>query len=235
MADLTFPQGSDPVSIYNETSGNQMAVNADGSISADIKKINGVTISLGQATKSASLPVVIASDQVPIPVTTEGAKNTYSAAFIGLVPAAATTDLFTIQGSSTKTIRITSLRFTVSTTAGSGILSNISLVKRSTVDSGGTSTIATNVPHDSTNLAGTAVVRGYTANPTLGTSVGAVRSVRYAATPASVPNQEMYVEFGTRPSQTMILRGTSEQLCLNLGGSTITGPIADFSIEWTEE
>jgi hypothetical protein len=126
------------------------------------------------------------------------------------------------------------LRFTLSTTAGSGILTNISLIKRSTADTAGTSTTATNVPYDSTSSAATAVVRGYTANPTLGTSVGPIRAIRYSATPATVPNQEIYMEFGTRPAQTVVLRGVTQQLCVNLGGTTVTGGIIDCSIEWTE-
>lgn len=32
MADLSFTQGSEPVSVYNETSGNQLGINADGSL-----------------------------------------------------------------------------------------------------------------------------------------------------------------------------------------------------------
>jgi hypothetical protein len=195
----------------------------------------GIPAALGQTTMANSMPIVIASNQTSIPVTTEGQKPTYAAAFIGLVPAASPTDVLTITGSATKTVKITSLRVTVSTTAGSGILFNANLVKRSTADSAGTSTTATNVPYDSNSAAATATVKGYTANPTLGTAVGPVRAIRYAATPASVPNQEVFMEFGTRPAQTVVLRGTSEQLCLNFGGTSITGGIADISIEWTEE
>lgn len=235
MADLNFSQGADPVSIYNDQSGNQLAVNSDGSTYVRLLDQAGTAITLGQKVMASSLPVVIASNQTTIPVSTEGSKATYAAAFVGLVVAATPTDVFTITGSATKTIRVTSLRFTVSTTAGSGILINASLVKRSTADTGGTSTTATAVPYDSNNAAGTAVVRGYTANPTLGTAVGPIRAIRYAATPASVPNQEAFFEFGTRPAQAVVLRGTSEQLCLNFGSTTITGDIVDVSIEWTEE
>lgn len=195
----------------------------------------GTPAALGQTTMSASMPVVIASDQSIISVTTESTKPTYAAAFVGLVVPAAPTDVFTITGSATKVIRITSVRFTISTTAGSGILINASLIKRSTADTGGTSTVAVNVPYDSNNAAGTAVVRGYTVNPTLGTAIGPIRAIRYAATPAAVPNQEAYIEFGTRPAQTVILRGTSQQLCVNFGSTSITGDTVDISVEWTEE
>ena len=32
MSDLTFSQGTDPVSVFNDTSGNQLIINSDGSI-----------------------------------------------------------------------------------------------------------------------------------------------------------------------------------------------------------
>lgn len=235
MADLSFTQGADPVAIFNDTSGNQLAVNSDGSINDNLAKVGGTAIALGQTTMAASVPVVVASDQSTITVSTEGKKTTYSAAFVGLIPAATPTDVLTIKGSGTKTIRVTAIRFTLSTTAGSGILLNTSLVKRSSANTSGTSTTATNVPHDSNNAAGTATVQGYTANPTLGTAVGTIRSIRYDATPAATANQEEVFDFGTRPAQCIVLRGAAEQLCLNLGGTTVTGGILDGSIEWTEE
>jgi hypothetical protein len=235
VADLTSAQSSTPVEILNETSGNTLAVQSDGSISSRLLDGAGSSVAKGQTTMTGSLPVTIASDQSSVSVTIEGKKNTYAAAFVGLVVPATPTDVFTILGSATKTVRITAIRFTVSTTAGSGILINASLVKRSTADTGGTSTVAVNVPYDSTDSAGTAVVRGYTANPTLGTAIGPIRAIRYAATPAAVPNQEAIFEFGTRPAKTVILRGTSEQLCLNFGSTSITGNVVDVSVEWTEE
>lgn len=64
---------------YNGGSDNQLKVNADGSINVDVSggggasnvnltEVGGSTIALGQTTESASLPVTIASDQSPIPV-----------------------------------------------------------------------------------------------------------------------------------------------------------------------
>jgi hypothetical protein len=195
----------------------------------------GIPAALGQTTMSASMPVVLASNQTAIAVTTEGSKLSYSAGFTNITLAAATTDCFTILGSATKTVRITRVSFSCTTTAGSGIAMNLSLIKRSTADTGGTSTTATLVPHDSTNAAATSVVRSYTANPTLGTSVGNVYTDRFQITAAGSISNKLDLAYGTRPAQAMILRGASEQLCLNLGGVTITNPVACFNIEWTEE
>jgi len=113
---------------------------------------------LGRQLPSNSIPVIKA--QTP----------TYSAAIGALVTAGAATDIFTITGSATKTIRITRIRIGGnSTTATWHIFLGI---KRSTANTGGTSTVLTRVPHDSLNAAATATIRAYTANPTLGTTVG---------------------------------------------------------------
>jgi len=236
MADLSFSQGSDPVSIFNDATGDQLAVNSDGSINDNLAKVGGTAIALGQTTMAASVPVVIASNQTTISVNTEGTKTTYSAAFIALVPAATPTDILTITGSATKTIRVTRIALNISTTAGSGIALNGNLVTRSAANTGGTSTTAVNVPHDSANAAGTATVRGYTVNPTvLGTAVGPIRAQRFSATTAGTNQDDMLWEFGNRPAQCIVLRGTSQMLALNLSSTTVTGGVADCSIEWTEE
>jgi len=236
MADLSFTQGADPVEITNGSSGNIMAVNADGSTNDNLAKVGGTAIALGQNTMAASIPVVVASDQSTITVSTDSKKATYSAAFVGLVPAAATTDLVTITGSGTKTVRIIRMVLSTSTTSGSGISVNVSVVKRSSANSGGTSSNAVAVPHDSNNAAATATVAGYTANPTtLGTAVGPIRAIRYSAITAGGNQNELTWEFGNRPSQAIVLRGTSQQLSINLNGASITGGIADLSVEWTEE
>lgn len=164
----------------------------------------------------------------------DGTKTSYSAGTSGLVLVASATDVFTITGSATKTIRVTRVEFTATTTSGSGTAANLSLIKRSTANSGGTSSTANIAPHDSTNAAATAVVRSYTANPTLGTTTGIIRNKRYAVPTA---NTVILVEwnFGDRPSQAIALRGTSEILAVNLGGNTITGGTASINVEWTEE
>lgn len=162
--------------------------------------------------------------------------TTYSASASGFVPAAAATDVFRIQGSATKTIKITRIAFSITTTAGSGGLLSVGLIKRSANNTGGTSVTATNTPHDSNNAAATAVVNHYTANPSaLGTSVGMIRCIRAEAYNTAITASDNVWTFGDRPGQTIVLRGTSQYLCLNFGGGTITGPIACANVEWTEE
>lgn len=162
-------------------------------------------------------------------------KNSYSACASGFVPPAAATDVFTITGSATKVIRVTRIELSGTTTAGSGTDVNCSLIRRSTPDSGGVRVADTVVSHDTTNPSGTATVGHYTTNPTLGTSLGAIRAVRLPIATVGAPASTVDWDFGVRPSQAVVLRGTSEQLCVNFGGGTITGPVITIYVEWTEE
>jgi hypothetical protein len=89
-------------------------------------------------------------------VNTEGQVPTYSAAINAHAPAATPTDWFTIEGSATKTIRIT--RITVALRATAANQYRVSLIKYSTFLTGGTAATVTAVPHDSTNAVATAVI-----------------------------------------------------------------------------
>lgn len=161
-------------------------------------------------------------------------RSTYSAAITNLVSATLATDILTINGSASKTIRVTKISIDGLAVTGGNI--SVFLIKRSTVNTGGTSTTLTNVPHDSANAAGTAAVKAYTVNPTvLGTAVGTVRSNRVfisgGATTASAEDEQRFGDLG----QGIVLRGTSESLCLNLAGVTINSPSLNVWVEWTEE
>ena len=213
--------------------------NDDVFIKVDDGTSEGQKVGVGQKTMANSVPVVLASDHSNINVlVVENKKKTYAAGVSGLVCPAAATDIFTITGSASKTIKVIKFHVDGTTTAGSGASVNFSLVKRSTADSAGTSTTMTNVPFDSANAAATATVRAYTANPTLGTSVGAIVSDRLnvptvGASGAGGGNPRW--EFGYEDTQPIVLRGTSEQLCANFGGATITNPVFSCFVQWTEE
>lgn len=166
----------------------------------------------------------------------DGFKASYSAAILGLVPAALATDIFTISGSATKTIRITELA--VSGTENSNGIHDVQVIKRSAANTGGTSATVTAVPHDSNSAAATNTVLSYTANPTaLGTAVGtiATRKLGVSATNLAGPSDYWNLEFGERPSQAIVLRGTAQLLCVNLNGVTINSGSYDIFVEWTEE
>lgn len=166
---------------------------------------------------------------------TEGYKATYSAGFAALAPAITATDILEIIGSATKTVRI--LRIQISGVATAAGAYNVQLIKRSTAATGGTSTSATIVPHDSANAAGTAVVKGYTANPTVGIIVGIARSQRVTVSTGAgaIPIVPVVFDFTTRNGQGIVLRGIAQTLCLNLAGVTMTGGLLDIDVELSEE
>jgi hypothetical protein len=184
--------------------------------------------------KAPSTPAVAADEALVVTISpnntvtvtpSDSEAATYSAQADNFLIGNPATDVFTITGSASKLIRIREIQFSgTRTTAGDFAFT---IVSRSTANSGGTSTLRTAVPHDSTLAAATATVRAYTVSPTLGTLIGAIRSGRVYFSgngSTSVPNQQGYEFEGIHLP--VILRGTSEVLA---GGSVCA------YVEWTEE
>lgn len=173
-----------------------------------------------------------------VPVTTvASAIATYAAATSNQASAGSPTDFFTITGSGTKTVKVSSIQFRGMNTAANGAFF-LTAIKRSTANSGGTSATITAVPLDSANAAATAVVRAYTVNPTLGTTVGnlvaAVVDLDDATvTPAGI--QMFVIDFSSMLGQPLVLRGTGEVLALSFGGTAISSLTHGTTIIWTEE
>ena len=165
---------------------------------------------------------------------TEGVKNTFSCSAT-VTLAATPTDIFSLVGSATKAVRLRSIRITtLATTAGSMTLQ---LAKRSTVDTSGTNTTPTVVPFDTNNaIAGTAVCKSWSANPTSGTLVGYI-DTRLLSFPLTASQPPMDIAFGTiHGDSSLVLRGTSQELDVNLAGGTLpTGAALTITEEWTEE
>lgn len=227
----TVQQGTPPWSIV----GNVGQGTADSG--------NGVKFSAVANTNEDSLPTVANGQRIDaqadlngriyvLSLPNDGGKDSYAASTT-LVPGAAATDVFTITGSATKTIRITHI--ILSAVANTQIDVSTQLIKRSAADTGGTSTAPTRVPYDSTNLAATAVVAAYTANPTLGTAVGTLATFKLSFVLTTSAAADILLEYGNRPTQAIVLRGAAQQLAINLNGTTITAGSLSITIEWTEE
>lgn len=162
-------------------------------------------------------------------------KAMYAAGTAAFTLAASATDIFELLGSASKTVKLLRLELSgVQTAAG---IVTVNLIKRGAADSGGTAVNATIVPLDSSNAAGTAVARHYTANPTINNTVGNIVArkvlIPAAASVASNINNLLFdaLAFG----QPIVLRGAAESLAINLGGVTVTGGSAHVSALWTEE
>lgn len=176
-------------------------------------------------------PVVVTQNSNPY-----NSRQTYSYAVDDLAVAALATDVFTITGSGTKTVRIT--RLEISCSSSTGIAVDFDLIKRSAANTGGTSSTITAAPHDSANGAATATIRAYTVNPAaVGAPVATVRSDRTVVfSGVTQPTQVVTWDFGSlRNAQEVTLRGTSEVLSINLDGATIVGGVCDIDAELVEE
>jgi hypothetical protein len=167
-------------------------------------------------------------------IITQEKRATYSAVATGLALASSCTDFFEIRGAATKTIIVKHIR--ISGFATGTVQATFLLVKRSTANSGGTPVACTSVSHDSTNPPAKATVQGYTANPTTGTLVGAVRAPVFTlvAPGSNYVADILELSFGIEEDQGIILRGLNELLCLNLNGATVSGASLSVSVEWRE-
>lgn len=165
----------------------------------------------------------------------ESAKATYKYSSLGNTPAATPTDLFTIAGSATKTIRITKL--IIGGVAGTaGQLSPL-LVRRSAANTGGTSTAPAIQKRDTTDGAASATIALYTVNPaSLGTAVGTMDTCRLLLNLATAAPDVCQFSFGTNNDKEIVLRGATDILAINFAGAAVpaTG-LVDLDIEWTEE
>lgn len=163
--------------------------------------------------------------------TYEKSAKTYSAT-VNVAAAAAATDIATITGSASVTVFVTKVIISgIQTTAG---LNDILLVKRSTADTGGTSTGGTALPHDSNDAAASATVLAYTANPTTGTLVANLRrNYQPIGGVTSVVNPVVVYDFGDK-GRPLTLRGIAQVLAVNLNGATLTGGTFDITFEWFE-
>lgn len=170
-------------------------------------------------------------------------KTTYAAAFIGLVPAASTTDLVCIAGSATKTIKLRSISISGS---GTAISVPVTVLRRASVDTGGTAASTTANPANtiaklnSGNPTATAVPIAYTANPTIvdtSPTYIASKQLGVVATTVGVIGPETIFDFKSNNVgllQPPTLKGAAEQICVNLNATSATALLTG-SLTWTEE
>lgn len=174
-------------------------------------------------------------------------KATYSAVFIGLAPAASTTDLLCIAGSSSKTIRVQSIR--MSGSAGTTLSLPVTVLRRASLDTGGTAATTTANPantiskRDTTQAAATATLISYTANPTVNDSSPTyIDSAQLAVSLTTMATVGNIVTFDWSRDNTNLLLAptirngqTTQQICVNLNATSLSSGLLTGSITWTEE
>ena len=174
-----------------------------------------------QLLQSRSVPLTLNSFG-SVFVDTEVEIPTFSASAVVSVQANAT-DAFTLYGGNTRVTRLRKMAVSVSSAA------TLFLVKRATVNTGGTFAAATTVQHDTsagvTSITGSV---GYTANPTsLGTTVGNFGA--YALLANDRPFEEIYGVGDTA----LVLRNLSQGLAWNFNGANPALTMT-ITLQWTE-
>ena len=164
-------------------------------------------------------------------------KAAYCCSIVPLTPPATPTDVITIYGSATKTVRI--LKIVLNTTQTTIGINDWYVIKRSTANTGGTSAAIVSVPIDSNFPAATAVVSRYTVNPTaLGTSAGNLAVVNIVSPPiAPGTSGTGYIpyafDFTNNP---IVLRGVAQGVAINFNGAALPGGLSiNFNVTFTEE
>lgn len=175
---------------------------------------------------------------------TDSYKAAYVANASDATLATTATDFATLYGSATKTVKVLKVYVLLSDSGSTHSSNRISLIKRSTLFTGGTSTVITAVPLDSTSSSASATARIFTANPTVGTSVGVIEDI-VRITYITVANAygqplndpRLLIFDADKFGQAITLRGTTEGIALNLNGATQFGttPKARVTFVWTEE
>lgn len=175
-------------------------------------------------------------------VTTDTTTPTYRAAKLALTPVASPTDVFVIQGSATKTVRIKKIKLSGVATAQGNM--PVQIVRRSSAGTPGSAvlTAITAVKHDTNDAAATAVISSVgTANyTTLGTLVGVLGAKRLSmpasGSGAAGDGAETSFDFCRNADKALVLRGTSDFICVNFNGAAVpAGGVVDFEIEFEED
>jgi hypothetical protein len=163
-------------------------------------------------------------------------KSTFGASITNYTTIAATpTDILTITGSATKTIIVTFAGCSATSAAGGTM--DFSLVKRTTLDTTGTSTTPATTKFDELSPAPTAVLKAYSVNPgALGTSVGIIASQKLGFVPLASAGTPITWSMTDYPyTFPVTLRGINQTLAINGNGGAVPGtPSLNCSLNWIE-
>ena len=172
--------------------------------------------------------------------------NTYTASSAQLVPAASATDIFCVNGSTSKNIHIR--RFIISGTAGTAINTPVLINYNHSLDSGGTAATSLAAPvavglDPGNPVSAVAATTAYTGNPTVNDSAPnllAAVSVSFPVTTTAI-SEPTYIHAGgyvdpyeqswNIPKASAVVA----QICLNLDGKSISSGVLNITAEWTED
>ena len=152
-----------------------------------------------------------------------GGYPTYAGAAVSSATTAG--DIYCVQGSATQNVQITKIGMSAIATAAGAI--TISIIVRSSIDTGGTANPVTLESYDQNKPAATAVAVSYDVPPTNGAQIAMVRTANVAAGTRGGANEIGNVLFRFEPSP-LILRGTSQFACINVSAVGTGAQISVF-------
>ena len=165
-------------------------------------------------------------------------RSTYSYALGGLAVATGGTDVAVLElplSAANRIVRLRQLQISGTASATNSYVLNV--IRRSTLNSGGTRSTPTPVPRDSRLDPAYAVLGLYTANPaTLGTVVGPMDGGRLTlATSGGNTLDRLNLQYSWLNDMAPVLRNPGECFALNFNGMLPSGAAIDLSITWSEE
>lgn len=261
-ANVTWKPGafsSDPVARVNTLAAGTATIGSIASIgtsitpgtaasnlgkSEDAPAASGDTgiFSLGVRRDNLVIPTSASGDYSEFPVDQYGSQlvksmekhaRTYSSSAL-ITPASGATDIVFFPGNGTTTVYIT--KVIISGIATVGRLQDVQVIKRTSANTGGTSSAMSVSQHDSADATPGSTPVSYSANPTsLGTASGVVRRGYVALGRSdSTTNNVITFELGDK-GRPLILRSANQGLSINLSGTTtLAGDNISINFEWYE-
>jgi hypothetical protein len=146
--------------------------------------------------------------------------------------ASSTTDNAVMPGNASNTVLLTAIRLTCTQTTAGNI--NVEIIKRSAADTSGTSAAMIAVPDDSNYSAATSAPLSYTGTgPSAGAAVGDIDNAQIGCmAPATATPNDIYLL--NRRQKPIVLRGTSQQVAVNIGNAALSGGNLTVTFEWIE-
>jgi len=141
-------------------------------------------------------------------------------------------DLFCLTGSASQVVRVQ--RVSISGQTNNATTVDMSLVLRSSLNTGGTPTTVPVIPSDGLDPPATASVTAYGTAPVAGTTVGTIRAQNYQMSAANQGGTTIAVVWLPTPrtQELAVLRGATNTLCIATSG--LTGGSWDISVHWLE-
>jgi hypothetical protein len=168
---------------------------------------------------------------------------TYSATSVGLAPASSATDIYCISAGTTKNVSIRQIK--IGGTAGTAITTPFLIYRRSALGTSGTAAtgiaLPVPVPLNTSDPASTATLTAYTANPTVAANpiLMDAATVDLPVTTAAGGAVEAVMTYGTGVDLFNrgldILKNTTQQICVNLNGVSVSSGVLDIGMIWQEQ